>query len=313
MAVAVLGVILGTSATVSAAPTPSSSDIENQINKAWASLEPTIENYDAVSEKLAAQKTKAAKLQSQIAPLALQVQVSLARVGGIAANLYMAGPSMTLSTMLNSSSGSDAFNVLGTIEQMATDQRTQVDAAVKLQKQYEAKKKPIDELVAQLSAQQTSLNQQKAQIQTKITSLDKQRLKAFGTTQAPGPTRPVACPQVYTGDAGSRAAAFACTKIGKKYVWDTAGPNTYDCSGLTMASWKSVGVTLPHNANAQKHSMPSVSRKNLKPGDLVFYYPGITHVTIYVGNGWVVSAPTTGDVVRMKPYDSITPVGYGRP
>ena len=60
--------------------------------------------------------------------------------------------------------------------------------------------------------------------------------------------------------------------------------------------------------------MPAVNGySNLRPGDLVFYYPGITHVTIYVGNGWVVSAPTTGDVVRMKRYNDITPNGYGRP
>jgi cell wall-associated NlpC family hydrolase len=125
--------------------------------------------------------------------------------------------------------------------------------------------------------------------------------------------KPEACPQVYNGDAGSRAALWACNQIGKPYVFGSAGPNSFDCSGLTMQAWASVGVSLPHNAYQQKHSMRSVSYSDLQPGDLVFYFASISHVTIYVGNGWVVSAPSTGDRVRMKRYNEITPVGYGRP
>ena len=312
-AVAALGLVLTTSVSAVAAPTPSSADLVKQIDKAWQSLEPTIENYDAVSEKLVTQRQKAAVLEREIVPLQLQVQLTLARVGGIATHVYQAGPNVTMSMMLNAGSSEDALDILSTVEQMAANQQAQVDGAIKLQKQYEAKKKPIDVLVASLSTQQAALNRQKADIQKKITTLNAQRVKAFGSTREAGSLEPKACPQVYTGDAGSRAALWACGRIGKPYVWDTAGPNSYDCSGLTMAAWKSVGVTLPHNAYAQKHQIPSVSYKNLKPGDLVFYYPGISHVTIYVGNGWVVSAPTTGDVVRMKPYNNITPVGYGRP
>ena len=135
----------------------------------------------------------------------------------------------------------------------------------------------------------------------------------LGKTVAPGPLRLAACPAVYTGDPGSRAAQWACNQIGKSYVFGADGPNTFDCSGLTMRAWGSVGVSLPHNAYQQKHSIAAVSFQNLKPGDLVFYFAGISHVTIYVGKGYVVSAPQTGDVVRMKRYNEITPVGYGRP
>jgi cell wall-associated NlpC family hydrolase len=189
-----------------------------------------------------------------------------------------------------------------------------VDAAVKLQKQYEAKKKPIDALVASLSTQQSALNAQKAIITTKINALDAQRRASYGGDgRASGSLQPAACPYTYTGDAGSKAALFACKQIGKPYVWDAAGPKSYDCSGLTMAAWASVKVYLPHNAYAQKHSIKAVSQSQLQPGDLVFYYPGISHVTIYVGGIWAVSAPTTGDVVRMVHYNYTSPVGYGRP
>jgi peptidoglycan DL-endopeptidase CwlO len=309
--VAAVGLTLGFATPAHA--NPSASDIENQIDQEWQALEPTLENYDAVHEKLQQQQLKAKALQDKIQPLALQVQVQLARVGSIAANVYMAGPSGTLTTLLNANGSTQALDMLGEVEQLAYNQRVEVSGAVKLQKQYEAQAAPVNALVASLKSQQADLDKQRAQIQTKIDALDAQRVKAFGTTVGSGSTRPVACPQVYTGDAGSRAARFACSQIGKKYVWDADGPNSYDCSGLTMASWRSVGVTLPHNAYAQAHTLPSVSYSNLKPGDLVFYYHPISHVTIYVGKGWVVSAPTTGDVVRMKRYNSATPTSYARP
>ena len=108
---------------------------------------------------------------------------------------------------------------------MAANQQAQVAAAIKLQKKYEAQKKPIDALVASLTTQQTTLNQQKTQIQTKIAALNVQRVKVFGSSgHEGGSLEPVPCPQVYNGDAGSKAAVFACSKIGKPYIWDTDGP-----------------------------------------------------------------------------------------
>jgi cell wall-associated NlpC family hydrolase len=308
---ATLGLLLGNATAAHASP--SATDIENQIDKEWRSLEPTIENYDAVHEQLQHQQVTAAALEAKIEPLQLQVKVQLAKVGGIAANVYKAGPIGTMSTLLNAESSTEALNMLGEIEQLATSQRAQVAGALKLQKRYEAQAKPVDALVASLKSRQRALNQQKIDIQKKINSLNAQRMKAFGTTRAAGSLRPVACPQVYTGDAGSRAARYACAQIGKPYIWDAAGPGSFDCSGLVLAAWRTLGVSMPHNAYAQAHTFRSVSSGALKPGDLVFYYHPISHVTIYVGHGWVVSAPQTGDVVRMKKMNATPPSGYVRP
>lgn len=313
------GMVLSVGSAAHASPVSptdntSAADLENQINQKWSTLEPTIENYDAVSEKLAAQQAQADKLQAKIQPLALQVSTAQARIGAMAAQIYEAGPNNVLNALLASESDSDMLNLLGTVEQMALNRQAQLAATAALVAKYQAQKKPIDALIASLAQQRAALAATKNTINAQITQLDALRIKLWGSTQDPAPTRPVACPQRYYGDPGSRAAAAACSKIGKRYVWDTAGPNTFDCSGLTMWSWAQVGVSLPHNAYAQKHSMPSVSGfNNLRPGDLIFYYRGVSHVTIYVGNGWVVSAPTSGDVVRMKRWDSSPVVGYGRP
>jgi cell wall-associated NlpC family hydrolase len=301
-----------------ASPTTNPSDqsvsaLESQINKQWNSLEPTIESFDAVSAKLSAQQTKANKLEAAIAPLQLQVQVARSLLAPVAASLYESGPTSSLMLLLNSSSAGEALDMVATVDRMAAHRQQQIAGTVALEQKYQRQKKPIDALVASLNQQRTTLAAQKAKINVSIQSLDALRVKAYGKTVAPGPLRLAACPAVYTGDAGSRAAQWACNQIGKRYVFGADGPNTFDCSGLTMRAWGSVGVSLPHNAYQQKHSIAAVSFQNLKPGDLVFYFAGISHVTIYVGKGYVVSAPQTGDVVRMKRYNEITPVGYGRP
>ena len=85
-------------------------------------------------------------------------------------------------------------------------------------------------------------------------------------------------------------------QVGKAYVWGGNGPNAYDCSGLTTAAYKKAGISLPRTSYAQFGVGTAVSLANLQPGDLVFYYSGISHVGMYIGNGKIVHAanPTTG-------------------
>ncbi|HEY2794037.1 MAG TPA: NlpC/P60 family protein [Micromonosporaceae bacterium] len=311
-AMMVIGLIGGFATAAHA--TPSASSIEDQIDKEWRSLEPTIENYDLVNQNLQKQEATAAKLQAQIQPLALEVQVKLAAVGKIAASVYKSGSQRGLTLLLNADAAATSLNILGEFEQMAARQRAEVAGTVALQKKYEAQAKPVNALVASLKVRAAQLAKDKANITKQIAALDAKRVAAFGTSEDSGSAHPVACPQVYTGDTGSKAARFACNQIGKSYIFDTDGPNHFDCSGLSLASWRTVGVTLPHNAYAQAHLIKLISASQLRPGDLVFYYHPISHVTVYVGNGWVVSAPHTGDIVRMKKMnDGTAPSAYGRP
>ncbi|MFM7271678.1 MAG: NlpC/P60 family protein [Actinomycetes bacterium] len=108
------------------------------------------------------------------------------------------------------------------------------------------------------------------------------------------------------------AIAFARAQLGKPYRYATSGPNTYDCSGLTMAAWGAAGVSLPHFSGAQYRMLPHVPLSAIQPGDLVFYGPnGSNHVSLYIGGGMVITAPQTGDVVKIAPLRP--PMGVGRP
>ncbi|WP_188189207.1 C40 family peptidase [Nonomuraea sp. SYSU D8015] len=118
---------------------------------------------------------------------------------------------------------------------------------------------------------------------------------------------------------GDVAADWALTQLGKPYVWAAEGPDSYDCSGLTMRAWERVGVRLDHWTGTQWTSGPHVPLDQLRRGDLLFFAYNtsdpstIHHVGIYVGRGQMVHAPQTGDVVRVASIWRGDLVGATRP
>jgi cell wall-associated NlpC family hydrolase len=110
------------------------------------------------------------------------------------------------------------------------------------------------------------------------------------------------------------AMKFALAKVGKRYVHGATGPNAFDCSGLTSYAYAKAGVTLPRSSRSQLSKGTSVKKKDLKPGDLVFFYSPVSHVAIYIGDGKVVHAgnPRTGvNVTKLKymPFSGARRVG----
>jgi cell wall-associated NlpC family hydrolase len=308
----IAGLVFTTTGTASAAPSPG--DIETQIDQKWNQLEPLLEQWNGVHGKLVANQAKVAALQKQIKPLQTQVDLAMTRVSAMSVKYYEFGPGTKLNALLVNGSASSLVDQLGTLNEVARNETASIASVVKLRADFQRQQAPIDALVAQLSQQQAQLDAQKLSLQRQIDQFQQMRSAAYkDTSTGTGKYRPVTCPQVYTGDAGSKAAKFACNQIGKSYVWAADGPDSYDCSGLTLASWRSVGVSLPHKASEQKQTTKSVSYSSLKPGDLVFYYSDVHHVVIYEGNGWVVSAPTYGEPVQMQRIDMSRVNGYGRP
>lgn len=109
------------------------------------------------------------------------------------------------------------------------------------------------------------------------------------------------------------AVAYALAQVGDSYVHGGTGPNAYDCSGLTMMAWAQAGVALPHSSSMQYAQGRKVSRDDLQPGDLVFYYSPISHVGIYIGNGQIVDAANPRTGVRIAPVFQMPYVGAVRP
>ena len=138
----------------------------------------------------------------------------------------------------------------------------------------------------------------------------------------PQPTTPPSTPPTDPPAPASGAPAtlaFARSQIGDPYVWGAAGPDAWDCSGLTMGAWRAGGISLPHYSVAQYTQSTAISRSSLRTGDLVFWGSSsspssIYHVALYAGNGMIVQAPRTGrDVEEVSMYYWIPPTFFARP
>ncbi len=122
-----------------------------------------------------------------------------------------------------------------------------------------------------------------------------------------------AAPVPPVDDRAARAVAFAHAALGKPYAWGATGPAAYDCSGLTLAAWRAGGVTLPRTTYTQITSGTRVDWPRLRPGDLVFFHAGISHVGLYIGGGEMIHAPHAGTPVEIAPIDRLPFAGATRP
>jgi cell wall-associated NlpC family hydrolase len=112
---------------------------------------------------------------------------------------------------------------------------------------------------------------------------------------------PVAAPT-----AGAQVAVnTALAQLGDPYAWAGAGPNSFDCSGLTQYAYAAAGISLPHSSSMQSRMGTPVSRSALQPGDLIFFYSPVSHVAMYIGNGQMVHASTSGQPVKVANVDSM--------
>ncbi len=161
---------------------------------------------------------------------------------------------------------------------------------------------------------------------------------AAAGTAAAGPARPggtvapsvgylpapsTAVPLQPTSQAPSQAAAVAVAvaraQVGKPYLWGAVGPDSYDCSGLTLSAYLAAGIALPRTAQQQWYAGPHVPLGALAPGDLLFWASdptvpsSIHHVAMYLGGGLMVAAPHSGTLVRIEPLYLTGYVGAVRP
>ncbi|HEX2773418.1 MAG TPA: NlpC/P60 family protein, partial [Micromonosporaceae bacterium] len=269
--VALLSLSIVLTGATPAGAEPSVSDIEKQIDEAWNKLEPVIEKHNAARQDLAAKRKQAQALARRIQPLELQIQLAMEKVGDLAVRAYKGEQTSAVNAILSSGTPDAFLNQLELLDQFARRQHTDVQAVLDLKEKLATQKRPLDQLVTQLAQSEAELAAKKKQINAEIKRLQELRLQVYGSSTSLGSLRPAPCPSTYPGGAAGKAITFACAQIGKPYVWGADGPGSYDCSGLSMRAWAQGGIYLPHNAAAQRRAVRSVSRSELRPGDLVFY------------------------------------------
>ncbi len=197
---------------------------------------------------------------------------------------------------------------------------TDLAALSEQEKQLKALRRASDEKIAE---SKTVLAKLSAEEQQRIAEEERRATQAAqddaegaddGTTSAATADTEDDVPAATGGGRGAKALAFARAQLGKPYRFGASGPNAYDCSGLTGAAWRSVGVSLPRTARTQYQVGRSVAKSDLQLGDLVFFYPGsISHVGLYAGNGTILHASRPGKPVQYIKMKYMPYVGAKRP
>ena len=138
------------------------------------------------------------------------------------------------------------------------------------------------------------------QVSELVNGVTAQMEKITPATEKPYTTVAQSAPMASAAAMRKAAMTNALAKLGKPYRWGAVGPNAFDCSGLVKWSFGQAGRSLPRTSRAQAGAGMPVSRANLQPGDLVFFYKPISHVGIYIGNNKIVHASRSGQPVKIS-------------
>lgn len=312
---AIAGVMVAAAllAPTAALADPPPEELERQIRASSEQLEVTVEEYNALREDLRITVAQTGVLARQISPLEKQVDDLRGRVGVIASLAYRSGGMDGANVLLTATAGHDFVRRLDTLDLLARQRNREIAALGAARERYLTARRTLDALVEQSRGQEQELAQRKTTIEKQLASLKEMRLRAYGPGERSGlaAVRPGYVPVIPRGRSGE-VVRFALSQLGRPYIWAGEGPDGYDCSGLVVAAWRKVGVELPHSSSRQYATVGRVTRAELRPADLVFYYEDLHHVGLYLGEGLMVHAPQPGSTVRIDPVDHAPVAGYGR-
>lgn len=317
-----------------AEPRPSLSEVERRVDVLNTEVERLAEDYN--EGRLALQKAARATATAKARVAREQANLDRARstMSAVLAGAYRAGGTDSAVTLLGTSDPQVFLDRASSLEVLARGQSDQLAEVSVVRARLEGVQREAARQEKAQRAVQTRLDEQKSGIEKRLRDQqallsglkadERRRYEAARAARAAAATRAAREARVrtaepratYDGPASGRAAVAvreAYNKLGSPYKWAAAGPSRFDCSGLTMWVWGKAGVSLPHNSRAQYSSGRKVSRSSLQPGDLVYYGSPIHHVGIYVGGGKMISAPQTGDVVKVQNAFRRDYVGATRP
>ena len=296
-----------------AEPPISPSQARRELARIEMQVDAAVEQYNDARIELAKAQRHAATVQARVKRAEARLSALRRRMGGFASAAYQSGGVDSFVTLMTTSNPQTFLDRATSLDQIARDQAGQLRelkaAAHQLKAQQAAAKAAVQATQAierRMAGVRRTIEAQAAR-QERLLDLVETRAarlaRAAREAELARRMRASRSVRSYSGPASGRAkiaVAEAYRQLGKPYRWGASGPNSFDCSGLTMWVWGKAGVSLPHSSRAQYGYGRHVSKSELQPGDLVFYGSPIHHVGIYVGNGQYIAAPQTGDVVGFR-------------
>ncbi|MCH0542253.1 C40 family peptidase [Streptomyces sp. MUM 203J] len=330
-----------------AEPQLTSAEVKARVDSLHHEAELATEKYNGAKEKAEQAEERLDALRDEAARRTGRLNAARDALGSTAAAQYRSGGVNPAFRLALTADPESYLRGAALSERVGARQAAAVSSIKGQLVELDRLRREADDQARELKARQDELNRHKTTVQHKLGTAEKllARLTAAeraayragphahgeGTSARPGAaprtTRSgrAALPEPGTtaqaqdaasrADASGRAAkavAFAYGAIGKPYRWGATGPSSYDCSGLTQAAWRAAGVALPRTTYSQINAGRRVARSQLAPGDLVFFYSGVSHVGIYIGDGKMIHAPRTGSSVKIASIDEMPWAGAAR-
>jgi len=310
-----------------AEPNLTPAQVKAKVDKLYQEAEVATDRYNGAKEKADAAEERLKTLRDEAARKTDKLNSARDALGSMAAAQYREGgldPSLQLAL---SSDPDHYLDSAEFVDRAGTRQAASVASVRRQLREIEQLRGAAHIELASLKSRQAELKRHKKTITAKLDAArrllsqlpaedratDTQHASRGSST---GATRDTLTPTTGSVQApNSRAAAavsYAYSKLGSPYVWGATGPDAFDCSGLTQAAYRSAGISLPRTTYAQIDAGRRVSRSELQPGDLVFFYSAISHVGLYIGNGQMIHAPNPTAPVRIAPIDEMPFAGATR-
>ncbi|MFJ1547010.1 NlpC/P60 family protein [Streptomyces sp. NPDC088246] len=298
--------------------------VRAEVDRLYHDAEVATEQYNGAKEKASAATDAVDTLRDEAARRTERLNASRSALGSLAAAQYRTGGLDPAVQLALSSDPDQYLERASYVDRIGDRQAAEVDGVERQVARIAQLRSQAKGKLAALASRQAELKKHKATIKTKLA--DAQRLLATlspaeraayessdSARSADRADRSTARNPVQAPNArAAEAIAFAYGALGKPYVWGATGPSSFDCSGLTQAAWRSAGVSLPRTTYTQINAGQHISRSELAPGDLVFFYSGVSHVGLYIGNGQMIHAPRPGAPVRIAPIDQMPFAGATR-
>ncbi len=332
--VTVTALVAGTPAvavTVADRPVPerSTAGLLAELRRLYRQTEAATEAYNATGEELDRQRARVRRLDRRLAAARRSLRDGRTAAGLLARQQYRSrtdlSPYLRLLLASDPRQALDQGHVIrrvsleraATVARLTGGERRADALAGKARRALDAQLS----LAGRRAAQRDGVRKRLRGVEELLASIGDEelgRIAALEREEAAGAQRRLLASGALDGvrpptEGGAAALGYAVRQLGKPYAWGAAGPDAYDCSGLTSRAWAHAGRAVPRTSQEQWARLPRVPLGRLRPGDLVVYFPEATHVAVYLGDGLVLHAPRPGAEVKVSPLAANPVLGAVRP
>jgi peptidoglycan DL-endopeptidase CwlO len=300
-----VGLAVSVCGVAAATPQPTIAQVQHRLNQLNTQTDQVGQQYDQAMQELASASQRLALVNREASRYQARFESMRAAIAQIAATAYEEGNLTSPAALLTSGDPQQILNQSSILLELSANNSAAMNQFLAAARQLNGAQQSARRVEAGMVALKNNLGNRKrslAKLRAQQETLLAQLTPAQQTAASPGgqtgtSTTTTSSYKGPTSTQAQKAVAFAYAQIGKPYEWGATGPNSFDCSGLTMSAWAAAGVSIPRISYGQMSQLPSVSTSALEPGDILGF-AGNSHVGIYVGGGYLIDAPQTGEDVE---------------